>query len=162
MYKIITLALLVALYSSNLIAGIRQAPPSFEVNGKKAVWVDFITARYELSFDLSQKSANSIATIEFEVIEAGYPIFDIVNTPTKIIVNDSLYEQQEINTPANESKVRILNKKLSPGRYIVEIHTPINDGVVFKDDSVSAGFFMKDMRDREFLILSQNCSALFS
>ncbi|MFT6633599.1 MAG: hypothetical protein ACJAS4_003570 [Bacteriovoracaceae bacterium] len=150
----IFLQLLIFILSLNTFsaqAGIEQAPPSFYSGTKKAVWTDFIEAKYELSFDSENEVAISVSTIEFEVIESGFPIFDVVGFPIRISMNGDIYAQQEIRTPDRESIVRIIDRELSPGRYTVEIESIIAHGVVYGNDSVSVGFFMKDMRDRQFL-----------
>ena len=147
--KLLTFILLLSPYS--IYAGIEQAPPSFYSGTKKAVWTDFIEAKYELSFDSENEVAISVSTIEFEVIESGFPIFDVVGFPIRISMNGDTYAQQEIRTPDRESIVRIIDRELNPGRYTVEIESIIAHGVVYGDDTVSVGFFMKDMRDRQFL-----------
>ncbi len=141
----------VFLISSLAHASIEQAPPSFNVVGKRAIWTDFTHAKYELSFDIKTRKAKSVAIIELNIFEKGYPIFDVVGTPTKVLVNGVSYSQQEIETPGKESKVRIIDHEFKAGRYKIQIESEVSNGVKFDASSVSAGFFMKDMRDREFL-----------
>jgi hypothetical protein len=149
--KLIKLLIFTFILSSNASAGIEQAPPSFEVRGKKAVWVDFIKADYALTFDVENEVSISVATINFEVNETGYPIFDVVGFPTNISMSGIQYAQHEIHTPDRESKVRIIDRELKAGKYTVEIESIIAHGVVYDKECVSVGFFMKDMRDRQFL-----------
>lgn len=151
MFYLRSLIFILVLNISSSYAGLDKAPPSFIVDDKKAIWIDFINAKYNLSFDLKSKKSTSIATIEFEIREKGYPIFDIVGKPSSVIMDGVGYGDIEINTPGFESKVRIINRELSPGTYTVRIVTPISRGVKFGRGNVSVGFFNKDMRDRHFL-----------
>ena len=148
-FKVLLLSFLINLAPA--LAGVEQAPPSFTIKGKKAVWLDFTSAKYELTFDIRNKKSVSVATIDFDVLEKGYPIFDVVNTPRSISMNGTEYNQLEVQTPGGESKVRIIDRELSPGNYTVRIVSDISNGVLFEKGGLSVGFFTKDMRDRNFL-----------
>lgn len=132
-------------------AGIEQAPPSFSTNGKKAVWVDFLKAKYDLTFNINNKRSKAVSVIEFEVIEKGFPIFDLSNSPSKVFINGVNYSQSEVSTPDRQSKVRVINKELSPGVYSLKIESTISSGVKYGRKNVSVGFFMSDLKDRNFL-----------
>lgn len=145
------LSLIVLLNLSSTFAGIEQAPPSFMINGKRAVWVDFTKAKYNLKFDIRKKRASSVSVIEFEVVEKGFPIFDLVRSPGNVSIDGISYSQNEVKTPDRASKVRIINKELAPGNYTLKVENNISSGVKFSRKDVSVGFFMSDLKDRNFL-----------
>lgn len=132
-------------------ADLKKAPPSFSHGGNKVVWADFLKAEYKLVFDIEKKTAKSISEIEFVIEEKGFPIFDSVNEVDELYINNKLVTQSIIETPGKETKLRLIGKSLVPGKYKMTVYSSIKLGVLFKKDSVSAGFFMKDMKDREFL-----------
>lgn len=151
------LLLFFTLFSSQLFAGIEQAPPSFTHNGEKAVWVDFITAHYDLKYYPKNKKALAVSTIQIDVVEEGYPIFDVVNTPSAVYLNGELVSQKLISTPENASYVRIALKKLPIGLHELQVHSQITDGVLFEGKrssswtKVSSAFFIRDLKGRKFL-----------
>ncbi|WP_372655919.1 hypothetical protein [Halobacteriovorax sp.] len=144
-------AIVLILGLSSAFAGIEQAPPSFSSSGKRAVWVDFIKAKYDLTFDINNKKASAVSTIEFELAEKGYPIFDLDIGPRSVSIDGVRYSQSEIKTPDRESKVRIIKKELLPGSYTLKIENNIVNGIKFRRKDVSAAFFMSDLKDRNFL-----------
>lgn len=146
---LIILTILTASFTS--YADLEKAPPSFTYETKKAVWVNFISADYKIIFDLEKKKAKSITEIQFKTTEEGYPIFDSVNEIDKIYLDGNLVSQNLISTPNQETMVRLINIKLRPGKYHMTIYSNIESGISFDNKKVSAGFFMKDMKDREFL-----------
>lgn len=133
------------------VSNFKLAPPSFIHEDKNIVWSDFINAEYNLEFDVKDKKATSYTKITLKTSEKGYPVFDLVSSPNKILIDGELTTQQEISTPSQETKIRFINKELIPGTYTIEIYSPIEHGVTFKEDTVSALFSMKDLKDREFL-----------
>ncbi len=132
-------------------AELAKAPPAFMSGDQKAVWTDFQKADYRVVFDVKKQKVESITEIEFEILEEGFPLFDSVNEVSEILVNGILVGQRLIKTPGNETSLRIIEKKLKPGLHKMTITSSLLKGVVFDKKKVSAGFFMKDMRDREFL-----------
>ena len=128
-----------------------KSPQPFIVNGKKAVWSDFKKAKYNIFFDINTKKSFAYSEITFEISQTGYPIFDVLGTPTSVKINNVEVGQLEIDTPNKESKVRIAHRKLTPGTYLLSIKSPIVKGVSYKKGELAAGFFMKDMKDRELL-----------
>ena len=147
--NILLLCLLVTSFYSR--AGLHKAPPTFFHNGLRVVWTDFITADHKIIFDVNNQTARSVSEIKFRIRQAGHPLFDSVNTISQIYLDGKEVGEELIQTPNMETKVRRLKVSLPPGTYKMTIYSSIEKGVSFNDDTVSAGFFMKDMRDREFL-----------
>lgn len=132
-------------------ADINKAPPSFKHNGKTLVWSDFKKAQYNIIFDVKKKESSVVSEVSFAIYSEGRPIFDLVTPPDDVQIDGVEYLHKEVNTPQKESKVRYIDKVLSPGVYTLKIKHSIQYGVKYEGQSVSAAFFMKDMRDREFL-----------
>lgn len=132
-------------------AGIEQAPPSFAHNGAKAVFIDFTKAVYEITYNYKKSKADVVTTIKFESLESGFPIFDSVTTPTKVILNNKEVGSKLIRTPEDASSVRVLDSVVAKGSHTMKIYTPLENGVAFTKKGVSSGFFIKDLSDRRFL-----------
>jgi hypothetical protein len=143
--------LLLLSFSFLAVAGIEQAPPAFKTNDGKAVFVDFISATYELTYDNKSKEAKALTHIIFESRETGLPIFDSVATPTEVLIDGLEVEHGYTPVPGDITFVRYINKEVNPGFHTMTISTPIIHGVAFGKNAVSSGFFIKDLTDRMFL-----------
>lgn len=67
------------------MSDIDLAPKSFrDESGRKYVFVDFQSARYEVTFDVASQSATATSTIEFTANEIGRPIFELRMPPDNI------------------------------------------------------------------------------
>jgi hypothetical protein len=44
------------------------------------------------------------------VVQAGYPVFDLIQEPTPEKVDGLEVKAAEVSTPANETKIRLINK----------------------------------------------------
>ena len=73
-------------------------PPSV---GGSAIFVDFLTANYDLIYDVAKKKATYKAIITFDQKSYGKPIFDVVNKPTAIKLNNDFVRDIEISSPYN-------------------------------------------------------------
>lgn len=145
------LLLAVLLTSFKAIAGLEQAPPSFDVDGNKAVFVDFKKAHYQLTFSNLYWRSSAITNIEFYMPEDGYPVFDSVNNPTKVYVDGEPAEQELIDSPDKAAQFRIVKKMVPAGNHIMTIYTPMKKGVWGSFIGVSSGFFIRDLKARHFL-----------
>ena len=139
-------------------AGFEQAPPSFKLEDKNLVWVDFQSAEYQIVYDTNIRRASAISTISFIQHEEGYPLFDSVTTPSMILVNGEKTTSIEVKTPGEISNVRMIGEKLSAGHHTLTIKSRIENGVKFKTPRfrkkykrVSSAFFIRDLTDRMFL-----------
>jgi len=143
--------LLLALFSFSSFAGIHQAPPSFIVDGQKAVFVDFITATYELDYHHKSRGAFAKTTIYFKSSETGYPIFDSVTEPSEVQIDGKVVTHSLTSVPGNVSYVRLAKINVKPGFHTLVVKTEIQKGLRFGWKGVSSGFFIKDLKDRMFL-----------
>ncbi|MCO4755201.1 MAG: hypothetical protein KC478_12020 [Bacteriovoracaceae bacterium] len=142
---------LIALLSAQIMAGINQAPSPFSTKFGRAVFVDFQSAEYDLIFNHKEQIAYADTTIVFDTNDEGLPIFDSVSTPQAIWVNGEEVSQEEVYVPGGVSKVRVANAIVAPGKHTMRIRSTIDKGVSFGGKGVSAGFFIKDLKDRMFL-----------
>lgn len=142
---------LIASIAINAFAGIRQAPPAFKVNQGKAVFVDFIKAVYELTYDAKTQTSWANTHIVFMSNQKGFPIFDSVIDPTNISLDGRPQEAILTPVPGNISFVRYVNKEIEAGIHQLSIRTPILNGILYGSKGISNGFFIKDLSDRTFL-----------
>lgn len=148
--------ILFLLASTNALAGIEQAPQNFIHNTKKAVFVDFLRADYEITYEANNQRAYVVSKIEFDMPTSGFPLFDSIAAPNWVKLNGRDVEQKLIRTPDRASKVRMVDQHTPKGLNILEIKTPIIKGTYFRArrgnwNRVSSGFFIRDLADRMFL-----------
>lgn len=147
---------LTLLFCTNAFADFSQAPPSFEYKGKKAVFVDFLRAEYDLTYDAKKADVFVKTIIEFEQFEEGYPLFDLKTKPYNVWVNGNKVKETLISLPDNASVMRLVGEKLSPGVHTLMLESTMKDGVRFNQErrnweNVSSAFFIRDLNDRLFL-----------
>jgi hypothetical protein len=152
------LLVILLLFSNFVIADTEKAPPNFDIGDKKGVWVDFQSAEYQIIYDTSIERASVASTISFIQKEDGYPLFDSVANPLKILVNGEKTSAVEVPTPNGETKVRLISKFLKAGHHTMSLTSNIENGVKFSTPKknknykrVSSGFFIRDLTDRMFL-----------
>ncbi len=146
------LFVLFALFSlTSFASDINKRPPAFAYSSGKAVFVDFTNASYKITYDMKNKLATAEAQINFNSAEAGFPIFDSHAEPTSVIVDGKAASQELINTPSNETKLRIIKTSVSPGAHVMTISLPITQLVEFSNDNVKSAFWMSDLSDRGYL-----------
>ncbi len=142
---------LIAFLCTNVYAGIEHAPSPFKTSYGRAVFVDFKSATYNLIFDLREKVAYADTTINFESPSEGLPIFDNVSAPQAIWLNGQQVENEEIYVPGGVSKIRIIKKTVPAGHHTMRIRSKVEKGTSYGFKGVSAGFFIKDLKNRMFL-----------
>lgn len=138
-------------FSYNLSAQVRHAPTSFYVNGKKAVFVDFKEAIYDLIYDSNEKTAKSTAVINFDSDEEGMPIFDLVENPTSVFLDGKLVNQKLISSADGETKFRIAEESIPAGSHTLKIESNLTREVEFSAEGVASAFWFSDYQDRSFL-----------
>ena len=126
-------------------------PKSFNVNGGQAVFADFQEAQYKISYDLTSKRAYAVATINFEMLESGFPIFDSVTSPVGVWLDGEKVTSLETKTPQGETTARYVNKVTSLGSHELKIELPISTLVEFVDSGVKSAFWTSDLDERRFL-----------
>ena len=141
----------ITLLSFSSFAGFKQSPPPFMVENGKVIFVDFIKAKYNLTYDDKANKAWAETNILFMSHGTGFPIFDSVNTPTEVTLDGKQVKSSLTPVPGNVSFVRYIEKEISPGLHEMTIRTPIKRALKFGSKGVSNGFFIKDLKDRMFL-----------
>ncbi len=140
-----------SLVSFSLFASINDAPPSFSYQNDKAIFIDFETANYEITYDLSTKTTEVYSVIEFESLSEGFPIFDLVEEPTEVVLDGKLIQTESILDPDNSTTMRIMKEKIYPGKHELKIKNALVTNVIYTDTGIGSGFWMSDMKDRKFL-----------
>jgi len=119
--------------------------------GGTAVFVDFIDAQYFLNYDIKNKKATYKATIHFQQSQFGKPVFDVVQKPKMVMLGQEFVRDIEVITPQNETKIRIIDMELNPGKYSLTIEGDIINLVKFDNGTVSAAHWTSDLKDRNYL-----------
>lgn len=143
--------LLAIISLSTFAADIDKRPPSFSYANGKAVFVDFTNASYNLTYDITNKQATAEALIHFNSAEMGFPVFDSQVDPTSVSIDGKTASQALINTPSNETKLRIITTSVAPGLHVMKISLPITQLVEFSSSNVRSAFWMSDLSDRGYL-----------
>jgi len=148
----ILLAFLLALTSAFASENdITHRPKSFAHLDAQAVFVDFEEAIYDITYNIDQKKAEVVARFKMNIVEAGYPIFDLIQEPTSITLDGNEVTASEISTPSNETKIRVMNKKLAIGSYDLEIKVPLKNLIEYTNSGVKSAFWVTDLEDRYYL-----------
>jgi hypothetical protein len=150
MKKIILAA---ALLTTNAYANLHLSPPDFDSKYGRAVFVDFKTAEYNITYDTINEITTVKSKITFESKTAGKPIFDLVPIPGSLKLDGQKVKQNLISFPGGLSKLRQLTTSVNPGVHTLEISNTIDTNVSFHTDFgvVSSAFWIRDLKDRLFL-----------
>lgn len=146
--------LLTLLCSSFAFAGsndLAHRPRSFSVNGSKAVFADFKTADYEITYNFGARSATAKATIALDMVEEGRLIFDSVEAPTSISLDGKSVTATETRTPQGETTLRVLDVDASRGSHKLVVEVPLKSLVEFTGNGVRSAFWTSDLSERQFL-----------
>lgn len=151
MKTIIALFTMVMLSIPSLgVAALNQAPPSFPHLDGNAVYVDFLTANYNLTYDAINKKVSVDTMIRFSSAEHGYPIFDLIAQPTVVNLDGKDIVSSGVMDPDLQSIVRVLHEKVAPGVHELRIKHELHTNVIFENGVYSA-FWMSDLSDRRYL-----------
>lgn len=127
-------------------------PDPFKIKEGIATFVDFQQANYQIVYDITNKKVNYQAIIQFQSLYNGYPIFDVVKNPKKILLNGIPVSNRSVVTPDQETTVRVLNRSVVPGSYEMIIEGEILEDITFeRSGAVTSGFWYNDQEDRSFL-----------
>ena len=150
---IFTTALLLAITPAAFASehDLNHRPKSFGYRDGFAVFVDFQSGSYDITYDLDSKSAKARAEIEFDAPEAGYPIFDSVSEPTRVLLDQTSAPAPLSKTPDGATTLRIVQRKVEIGHHHLSIEVPLTELVSFKTDGVKSAFWTSDLDERNFL-----------
>jgi hypothetical protein len=149
--SLFTSLLAASLISFSALAGIHQAPPNFDYDGGKAIFVDFETAHYAITYDVTQKKAWVVSEINFTLPENGHPIYDLISVPESETIDGKATTSTEVSDPDRQSKVRVLDQELTAGKHTLIVRHRLTEGVSFKRGSLASAFWMSDLTDRDYL-----------
>lgn len=140
--------LLFFFFNSMAWAQIEKAPPSFDFELGRAIFIDIQSSRSRIVYDVSSRQVAAETTIEFKVVEEGFPVFDLVEDPSQIKLNGESVENLEIT---KYSKLRVLTTPVNVGTHRLVIHGSIRRNLRFENDGVSNAFWMSDLSSRSYL-----------
>jgi hypothetical protein len=135
-------------FASNDLA---HRPRSFPITDGQAVFVDFKTAIYDISYDIPAKEARVVAHITFDAPEEGLPIFDSVQAPSSVILDGKSVNAIETKTPSNETTLRVVNSQVGVGPHTLRVEVPLKDLLNIGYGEVKSAFWTSDLSHRQFL-----------
>lgn len=139
--------------ASSAWANLHLAPPDFDTKYGRAVFVDFQTAEYSISYDFEREETKVKTKIWFHSAQNGLPVFDLIPIPSKVKLDGQEVGQTLIYLPGKASKVRLVKGIVDPGKHILEFEHEMNQNVHYKRQrrGVSSAFWIRDLVDRMFL-----------
>ena len=144
------LALLLAMPA--FAADLDRAPVAFAHQNSKAVYVDFLSADYELTYDITARQASVVAKIRFQSPEAGYPIFDLGSDIISSATLDGVATTMKtLQTPDNATTLRALSTIAAAGEHTMIIAAPLVNLVSWDNGGVHSATWTTDLNDRGYL-----------
>lgn len=132
-------------------ANLHLAPPDFDHNNTRAIFVDFTAAKYSIHFDTRTQVASVKSEIRFKATHEGRPIFDLLPNPNKLTLNGRSETQSLIKMP-NDSQVRLLGTTVAPGEHVLTMEHELSTNVSWQGSTnVRSAFWIRDLRERMFL-----------
>lgn len=150
-HYILSLLVSISILTDAKASDLNKAPLPFQIDQGRAVFVDFQQASYNLLYDYRAQKAYADTTITFIAKDEGLPIFDSVSTPQAVWLNGREIKQVSVLVPGGVSRVRVALSSIKPGTHTIRLRTAIERGVLYDFKGVSSGFFIKDLKDRNFL-----------
>ncbi|OQW47632.1 MAG: hypothetical protein A4S09_15075 [Proteobacteria bacterium SG_bin7] len=142
--------------NSAAFAKLDMAPPNFTINKGQgnAVFVDFTSADYEITYDVKKATTTVISKIHFTNEERGFPIFDLVEKPMRVVIDGKSTDSQIIEAPRSGEdeliEFRIVSEPIDPGNHLLVIEHQIKS-TQYSKGGVNSGFFMSDIGSRALL-----------
>lgn len=146
--------LLIVFLSSTLsLANLHLAPPSFDIEEGRVIFIDIIKADYSINYDTKTRKAFAESTIVFQSEEKGLPLFDLVPNVDHIELDGEVISQKLIKLPDNTVPARVALKEISPGTHTLKIKNLIKENTRFRwpRRGVNSGFFIVDLKARRFV-----------
>ncbi|HXH31470.1 MAG TPA: hypothetical protein VNJ01_11700 [Bacteriovoracaceae bacterium] len=128
-----------------------KLPRPFPYAHGLAVFADFKTADYQLTYDVSQKTVLATAEINLETHQEGYPVFDSVVDPSTITLDGVRVTAALVRTPGSETFLRVIDHNTTPGVHTLRIELPVKEFFEFSPTGVKHALWMGDLRDRDYL-----------
>src|SRR5690606_11053445 len=127
--------------------------PSFEVNGKKVVFVDIQNVDLRVRFDAENNRTSVRAVVDFLQPEAGQPVIDLVRDVTTATLNGDKIDAAHFRTisdPDRQSSMRIVEGELPAGKHRLELEYPLTTGVRYSGGEVEFVRRASDLTPRRF------------
>lgn len=146
------LLLSLCLLTTSAWANLHLAPPDFEVKEFRAVFVDFTKADYDITYDVVNKTIKVKSKIVFKSTKLGSPVFDLVPTPSNVILDGHKVQAQLTKAP-DGSSIRVVGAVVDPGTHVLEVENSFSENVHWTTlgKSVSSAFWIRDLKDRMFM-----------
>lgn len=133
-------------------ADLDRAPVAFAYQNSKAVYVDFLSAEYNLTYDITARKAVIATKIRFLAPEAGYPIFDLASdTVSNVTLNGSASSMQTLVSPDRASTMRTLSTAVTAGEHVMMLEVPLTTLVSWENGGVNSATWLSDLSDRGYL-----------
>lgn len=139
-------------FSFSALANLHLAPPDFDVNGERAIFVDFSKAEYDIVYNVLLKKINVKSRISFYSNKKGNPVFDLVPKGKNVKINGQSVTISQINSP-NGSILQKVDLEIDPGFHVLELENSFSKNVRFNllKRTVSSAFWIRDLKERKFL-----------
>ncbi|HXH74972.1 MAG TPA: hypothetical protein VNJ08_08405 [Bacteriovoracaceae bacterium] len=139
--------------TSTVEANLHLAPPDFQTDNGHAIFVDFKTAHYDITYDLKKRVTRVKTRITFNAERSGTPVFDLIPEPKNILLNGTPVSQRSISFPGGLSTVRQLDQDVSPGEHVLEMENTFKKHTQYIPllRYVASAFWIRDLQDRKFL-----------
>lgn len=126
-------------------------PDHIGLGNKKAVFVDFISTKSYITYNIQNKKVTARTIINFIQEEEGNPIFDLVEKVQKIKINGKATKEVIVSSPDKVTEYKTISSILEKGSHTLEIFNEISDNVRFEKGGVQSAFWMSDLSDRNYL-----------
>lgn len=144
--------LLGALVSSSAFANLHLAPPDFNNQYGRAMFVDFEEAEYNITYDVRRKRTSVKTRITFKAEKSGQPLFDLIPLPKNATLNGEPVKIVETKAP-DGSLLRQVVETVGPGEHVLELENTFKKNTRYRllSRKVSSAFWIRDLKYRKFL-----------
>ena len=146
------LILLSAFLTTSAFANLHLAPPDFDTAIGRAVFVDFKTAQYDVTYNVAWKKTSVKSKIRFIQDKAGKPVFDLIPSAKNVTVDGVAVGLVETSAP-DGSKLRQIDSVIEAGEHVLELENSFKENVRYNllTRKVSSAFWIRDLKYRKFL-----------
>lgn len=106
------------------------APPSFQRNGQRVVFVDFTDAHYDIRIRRGDASGNVDVTVkstlEFECADSGLPAFCLRQPIESLSIDGQSARAVEVEDPDGVSQFKVVDAPVAAGRHRLDIDSTID------------------------------------
>jgi hypothetical protein len=121
------------------------APPDWDLDGSRAVFVKFLEADHQLQIDARGSGHVARSVIRFESFECGFPLFDLAAFQVGAARIDG-YDVglRFVSSPDGVTEYRMLDAALEPGEHHLEIVQAADEGIVTWNGRVTCRLRFRD------------------